>query len=374
MTPEAPATNLPESDHRSVRVPIAAALSCVTVALFVARCFLLPPGFVAGFFLACLSITLPISVWYPTLAVASFLLLLALLEVAGTYAELLVLLGYPLMGSLAAQRSIWRCLAFGTAFTTLGFYSIEEQKFVADPYAITTHATLLGIAFFCGWWLRTELHRRYVKRAKVRRERDELAILTHNTVAAELTSLVVRLEVLAMENPQLEKQLEACADSARRTISDARVLIETMRAATFSNPRSTAAQPGISIKTSDLTLRAHGFHTELDEALGPLIMNEESCQVLGECLSEITTNILKYGDRSSAVHLSAAVEGGVMEVRIRNKVSPAPERSQSNRMGLTIMKRQLGTVNGSLSIKDSSEIWQTTISLPISEAQAEKSP
>ena len=374
MTPEAPATNSPESDHRSVRVPIAAALSCVSVALFVTRCFLSPPGFVTGFFLACLAVTLPISVWYPTLAVAAFILLLSLLEVAGTYAGLLVLLGYPLMGSLAAQRSIWRCLAFGTAFTALGFYSMEEQKFIADPYAITTHATLLGIAFFCGWWLRTELHRRYVKRAKVRRERDALAILTHNTVAAELTSLVVRLEVFAMENPQLGTQLEACADSARRSISDVRVLIETMRADTTSRRRSTPIQPDVSIRTSDLTLRAHGFHTKLDEALGPLILGEESCQVLDECLSEITTNILKYGDRSSVVNLSAAVEGGVMEVRIRNKVSPAPERSQSNRMGLTIMKRQLGTVNGSLSIKDSSETWQTTISLPISEAQAGKSP
>lgn len=370
LTPEAPATNYRGRTHRSVRGPISAVLWCVSTALFVARCFLPPPGFVAGFFLACLAITLPISVWYPTLAVASFLLLIALLEVAGTYADLLVLLGYPLMGSLAAQRNIWWCLAYGTAFTALGFYSLEEQKFSADPYAITTHATLLVIAFFCGWWLRTELQRRYVKRAEVRRERDEMAVLTHNTVASELTSLVVRLEVLAMENPQLGKQLEACADSARRTISDARVLIETMRAATFSNPRSTAAQPGISIKTSDLTLRAHGFHTELDEALGPLIMGEESCQVLGECLSEITTNILKYGDRSSAVHLSAAVERGALEVCIENRVSPAPEHAQSNRMGLEIMQRQLDSVNGSLSITDSDETWQTTLSIPISDVQA----
>lgn len=360
-------TNYQKSDHVPVRVPISVALGCVSAALFVVRCFLPPPGIVIGFFLACLAATLPISVWYPTLAAASFLLLLSSLEIAGTYADLLVLLGYPLMGSLAAQRNIWWCLAYGAAFSVLGFYSIEERRFSADPYSVTTHVTFLVIAFFCGWWLKTQLHRRYIKRAKVLRERDELAILTHNTVAAELTSLVVRLEVLAMENPQLKKQLDTCADSARCTISDVRVLIETMRAATLSSPKSIAAQPDTAIETIDLTLRAHGFHTKLDGALGPQIVSEEVCRVLGECLSEITTNILKYGDRSSEINIYSGVQGGVLTVRIENEVSSTPVPSQSNRMGLRMMKRRLGTVNGSLSVRDSGETWQTEISIPLSE-------
>lgn len=363
-------TNYRQSEHRSVRVPASAALGCFSAILFAARCFLPPPGLVPGFFLACLALTLPISVWYPTIASASFLLLLFLLEHAGTYADLLVLLGYLLMGSLAAQRSIWWCLAYGAAFSTLGFYKVEEQRFSADPYAVVTHAAFLAIAFLCGWWIRTELHRRYVKRAEVRRERDDLAILTHNTVAAELTSLVVRLEVLAMENPQLRKQLEACADSARGTIYDVRVLIETMRATTFANPESHARQPSIAIRAIDLTLRAHGFPTQLDDALGPLVMGDKPCRVLDECLSEIATNILKYGDRSSEITIRAGVEGGVVRVCIENAVSPTPERSQSNRMGLEMMERQLGTVNGSLLIRDSNETWQTELTIPLNDTTA----
>lgn len=359
-------TNDRTSDHLPVRVPIAVAFGAVSAALLAARCLISPPGIIVGFFLACLAATLPISVWCPVLAATSFLLLLTLLEIAGTYGELLVLLGYPLMGSLAAQRSFWWCFAYGVAFSVLGFYSIEEQRFSADPYAIATHGTFLGIAFFCGWWLRTELERRYVKRAKVRRERDELAILTHNTVAAELTSLVVRLEVLAMENPHLKSQLEACADSARCTISDVRVLIETMRAATFSSPKPAPTQPDIAVKAVDLTLRAHGFQTRFDGAHGPLLMGDKFCRVFDECLSEITTNILKYGDRSSVVHIQSGVQEGRLRVCIENKVSSTPERSQSNRMGLGMMDRRLDDLNGSLSISDSDGIWQTEISIPLS--------
>lgn len=360
-------TNYQTSDHLPVRVPIAVALGAVSAALLAARCLISPPGIIVGFFLACLAATLPISVWCPVLAATSFLLLLTLLEIAGTYGELLVLLGYPLMGSLAAQRSFWWCAAYGVSFSALGFYSIEERKFSADPYSIATHLTFLIIAFSCGWWIKTELQRRYVKRAKVRRERDELAILTHNTVAAELTSLVVRLEVLAMENPHLRKQLEACADSARCTISDVRVLIETMRAATFSSPKTAPPQPDIAVKAVDLTLRAHGFQTKIDGSVGPLMVGDEFSRVFDECLKEITTNILKYGDRSSDVRIQAGVREGRLGVCIENRVSPAPERSQSNRMGLRSMDRRLDAVNGSLTTSNSGGIWQTEVSIPLSE-------
>lgn len=350
-----------------VKFPISIAFGCASAALFVARCLLSPPGIIVGFFLACLAATLPISVWFPVLATTAFLILLTLLETAGTYAELLVLLGYPLMGSLAAQRNLGWCVTYGVVFSVLGFYSIDEQRFSTDPYAIATHVVLLGIAFSCGWWSKTELQRRYVKRAKVRRERDELAILTHNTVAAELTSLVVRLEVLAMENPQLKKQLEESADSARRTISDVRVLIESMRSATFSNPKSEATQPDIALKTIDLTLRAHGFHTKFDAELAPVMMGDEFCQVLNDCLSEISTNILKYGDRSYAIRIQSGVEGNWLRVRIENEVSSTPQRSQSSRMGLEIMGRRLNALNGSLLIRDSDNTWETEISIPLSE-------
>lgn len=351
-----------------VRVPIAIVFGCVAAALFVARCFLAPNGIIAGFFLACLAATLPISVWFPMLATIVFLLLLTVLEIAGTYAELLVLLGFPLLGSLAAQRNLWWCVAYSVAFSALGFYSIDKQKFSTDPYAIATHVTLLGIAFTCGWWLKTVLKRRYVKRTKVQRERDELAILTHNTVAAELTSLVVRLEVLAMENPQLKKQLEASADSARRTISDVRVLIDSMRSTTFSSPKAPAKQPDNALKTIDLTLRAHGFHTKFDAALAPVLMGDEFCRVLNDCLLEITTNILKYGDRSSAIRIQSRVERNTLGVRIENGVSSTPERSQSSRMGLAIMGRRLNALYGSLSIRESDETWETEISIPLIES------
>jgi len=340
----------------------------VAAVLFVARCLLSPPEIIVGFFLACLAATLPISVWFPVLATTAFLILLTLLETAGMYAELLVLLGYPLMGSLAAQRSLGWCVAYGVVFSVLGFYSIDEQRFSTDPYATATHVTLLGIAFSCGWWSKTELQRRYVKRAKVRREREELAILTHNTVAAELTSLVVRLEVFAMENPQLKEQLEACADSARRTISDVRVLIETMRASTFSSPGSPGTQPDIAIKTMDLTLRAHGFYTKSDVSNALLTMDDKFCRALEECLAEITTNILKYGDRSADIHIQSEDQGNMLRVRIENKVSSTPQRFQSSHMGLEIMGRRLDALNGSLSIRNLDGTWETEVSVPINES------
>ena len=59
-----------------------------------------------------------------------------------------------------------------------------------------------------------------------------------------------------------------------------------------------------------------------------------------------------------------------MRVRIENTVSPTPDHSQSNRMGLEMMERQLGTVNGSLLIRDSNRTWQTELTIPLNDMKA----
>lgn len=308
---------------------------------------------------------LPLSVRFPVAAASVFLCVTVAADALGSATGTAILLGFPILGVISAQRSVWFALAYAILFWFIGFYSFEEHHFYFDPYAATVATVLMLIAFLCGWWIRHELARRYVARSWIDTKQNELTVLAHNTIASELTSLVVRLEALGLRRPELRDELEPCTDTARQTIGDVRALIEALQAPENPNQRPTFHAPLGSLRAADLSLRSHGFETSCNFKLPQLTYTDDVCQVVGECTSEIVTNILKYGDPETVVVIYAEASDNEMQLSFTNAISDSPTTENSLRLSLRYLHGLCASIGGKLDYRASDAKWSVQITLPL---------
>lgn len=308
---------------------------------------------------------LPLSVRFPVAAASVFLCVTVAADAFGSATGTAILLGFPILGVISAQRSVWFALAYAVLFWFIGFYSFEEHHFYFDPYTATVATVLMLIAFLCGWWIRHELARRYVARSWVDTKQNELTVLAHNTIASELTSLVVRLEALGLRRPELRDELEPCAETARQTIEDVRALIEALQAPESPNQRPTFPDPLGSLRAADLSLRWHGFETSCNFKLPQFTYTDDVCQVVGECASEIVTNILKYGDPETPVAIHAEASDNEMQLTFTNAISEIQTTENSLRLGLRYLHGLCASIDGKLDYRASEAGWSVHITLPL---------
>lgn len=311
---------------------------------------------------------LPLSVRLPITASVVFLCVTVVADSLGAPTGTAILLGFPILGVVAAQRAFWFPLSYAVLFWLVGFYSFEEQRFYFDPYAATVATVLLVIAFLCGWWIRHELARKYVDRSWVHAKQNELIMLAHNTIAADLTSLVVRIEALRLRRPELSQELEPCAETARQTIEDVRALIEAFQLSSDTpNQRATFPAPLSSLRAADLSLRSHGFNTSCVFELPRYTFSKEVCQVVSECTAEIVTNILKHGDPKTPVTIYAGVRDHNVRLIFNNAISDTPTTRNSLKLGLRHLHNLCASVGGNINYQSSNKRWSVQISLPLPE-------
>lgn len=310
---------------------------------------------------------LPLSVRFPVAAASVFLCMTVAADALGSATGTAILLGFPILGVISAQRSIWFALAYAILFWFIGFYSFAENRFYFDPYTAIVATVLMLIAFLCGWWIRHELNRRYVDRSWVSIKQGELTILAHNTIASDLTSLVVRLETLGLRRPELRHELEPCAATARQAIADVRALIEALQIPESSNQRPPFPDPLVSLRAADLSLRSHGFETSCNFKLPRSMHTDDVCQVVGECTSEIVTNILKYGNPATPVTILAQASDNEMQLTFTNTISDSPATENSLRLGLRYLGDLCASIGGKLDYRTSGKNWSVEITLPFLE-------
>ncbi len=308
---------------------------------------------------------LPLSVRFPVAAASVFLCVTVAADALGSATGTAILLGFPILGVISAQRSIWFALAYTILFWFIGFYSFAENRFYFDPYTAIVATVLMLIAFLCGWWIRHELTRRYVDRSWVNTKQNELTVLAHNTIASDLTSLVVRLEALGLHRPELRHELEPLAATARQTIEDVRALIEALQVPENSKQRQTSSDPVTSLKAADLSLRSHGFDTSCDFKLPQFTYTHDVCHVVGECTSEIVTNILKYGDPRTVVTINADASNNELQLAFTNVISDNHNTENSLRLGLRYLRDLCASIGGRLDYCASGKRWLVQIKLPL---------
>lgn len=255
-----------------------------------------------------------------------FLLHLSALETE--YRSAILIIG---MFAVAAVVGLRTQVVKGVFLTALLWY-LAQTDFpdgIYVPNSVDT-AVFLGVFLFAAWAtgyvLRAFLlsRERQAERLKeeLERERDRTVKALHGSVAASLTSVVLRSEALAMVGDEKTAQAaRLIADDARRSMQEVRQLIRYMRSESpeESTVSDVFAPPALNVtlRTFTESLRSHGYsvtETGLDGAgLSAIALRHAP-----SAFREIETNVIKYADKNRPVIVAAVEDDAELEIVVQN--------------------------------------------------------
>lgn len=191
--------------------------------------------------------------------------------------------------------------------------------------------------------------------------RQQLTSLLHDTIAADLTSVIVQLEKLAITTPERNAELKNVARTSRDALDKTRQLLTTLN--TQPNSGSTPSLP-TTLEAMVQRLRDHGFTvTTTTDLTTPVTMTLHNT-ALERVLSETVTNIIKHATPQSLVTVSASSDDQGVTLTITNAYTPKKRTSESPRLGLASMSNTLYTVGGALKTRSNNKEWVTTTHIP----------
>lgn len=243
-----------------------------------------------------------------------------------------------------------------TAIITLGgFYTPDEAHFTFDPIALMIFCTIIGFAYLLGIWIHCN-HQQHLHAQRTQQTRhQQLTSLLHDTIAADLTSVIVQLETLAIITPQRHDEL---THTARTALDRIRQLLTTLN--THPNTESTTSLP-IALGNTTKRLRNHGFTvTTTTQTHTPVTLPLHNT-VLERFLSETATNIIKHATAHSPVTINSTSNEKGVTITITNhhNLTTTPVKD-STHLGLTSMSHTLHTLGGTLTTHSDDHQWITT--------------
>lgn len=350
----------------TMRLPVGAALAAIAVLLCAFRVF--PPGntdVVGAAFLIVQALCLPLAVQYPRVAAAIYTVSFPASVVLG-YSPGIMFFGALFLIVTLNSIGHHRFSATVACITAVfGFYSADEQRFIVDSTALLIFIFLAISAFSTGWWIWRVRKQRIDDNIKADLRRKEITSLLHDTVAADLTSLIVKLEKLAITTPERSDELTRAAQTARSAVTNTRALLgelnapESERGATASVPLSTTINGMIE------TLEAHGFEVDSHVRLNPAVNSSLINLALERTLKEATTNIVKYATPASVVTLRADANREEIDILISNAHRRQRSSVGSSKLGLQTMHSNLEAVSGTLTIENDSQNWHLKLNVPL---------
>lgn len=239
-------------------------------------------------------------------------------------------------------------------------------------------AAILGGLLFAGWvggfTIREALagkrqeSRRFKRQLAEERERAVRAL--HGSVAASLTSVVLRSESMAMNTSEKSRESSLLiAEDARRAMREVRELIRFMRtdeAAASDNPIANGPDELIeSISAIINVMRSHGF-TVIESGISEQVLDGASLHNGYTVLREIKTNALKYADRAKPIIIAAVRDDDALTLAIQNTVSGRERDVQmTSGIGLdeaiSLVKRE----GGKLTFNQTGDQWRSELTLPL---------
>lgn len=192
-------------------------------------------------------------------------------------------------------------------------------------------AIFIGLMIAAAWGgavaLRTTLVTRtrdaQVFQDQLEEERERTVKALHGSVAASLTSVVLRSESLAMASSgDMARSAQLIADDARRAMQEVRELIRFMRDDELPDrAMSNDAIPVIqALTTLVATLRSHGF-TVIETGLNDEVIEGLYLRHISEVCREIQTNIMKYADPESPVIVAALRDDTAVTIAVQNTIA-----------------------------------------------------
>lgn len=238
-------------------------------------------------------------------------------------------------------------------------------------------AAILGALFVAAWAGAIVLRESIISRHhdserfkhQIEEEREKTVKALHGSVAASLTSVVLRSESMAMTATDSSREESLLiAEDARRAMREVRELIRFMRADAGSDFENSAAREPYTLyenlTTTMGTLRSHGF-TVIDSGV-----NEESLSRIQlahgyTVFRELKTNILKYGDRDKPVILAAVSDDDALTVAIQNSIADAtPDVHMTTEIGLRDASSLVHSDGGTLTFNTDGATWRCELTFP----------
>ncbi|MDO5031981.1 sensor histidine kinase [Corynebacterium sp.] len=307
---------------------------------------------------------LPLSVYLPRVAVIAALLCIVLSDALGVSLGLATFAIFPVAGMVAWHGHLVWAIGSAAAITVMEHVLVYRRSGEFEFISVFVMDVLFGACIAVGWISALHTSQRLAHEARQRQRRKELAILLHDTVAADLTALTVKLEKLAIVTPERREELENAAHSARKAMKDTRRLVKELGTAEQSARKATVYSLPALLNHVRRELESAGFPVRATLQLGEPCEGELLNSALGQCLNEATANIIKYGAAGSTVSLDAST-GDEVSIRLRNRVA-AESRGESSNLGLESMSRTMSAVGGSALVCATPNYWEVIFSAPMS--------
>jgi len=201
-------------------------------------------------------------------------------------------------------------------------------------------------------------------------ERDRAVKALHGSVAASLTSVVLRSESMAMNAPEDSRQDSLLiAEDARRAMREVRELIRFMRTNDESEFASDDYQGSSDLLNHLLIIvgkiRSHGFSV-IDSGINEAVLSGIQIQNGYAVFRELQTNILKYADQTKPIIVAAVRDEEVVTIAIQNTVADhAPDVAMTTEIGLTEAVKLVKRDGGTLSFSKVDSTWRSELTFPL---------
>ncbi|MBK8729803.1 MAG: hypothetical protein IPM00_10800 [Tetrasphaera sp.] len=284
--------------------------------------------------------------------------------------------------ALVVTFESWRRVAFVLIVQALLWVPV----FILDPGGFTPAsavviAVLTSLSAGLGWLARWQVRLRESSldrlttltstRALVRdTERARLAHDLHDAVARELS--LISLQVLAVsgstDTDRLRDSLRAIDEACARALTALRHVGGVLRSDGDPEGRGLVGPLTVdeALEQSRATLADNGFGVDFAPRPTSLALEPTTERMVARLIDEISTNALRYADRSAPVELTLWVDEDWLHVHTRNQVvaggrSDAP----SLHLGLSAMRHQVELIGGAVHRHLTDSQWSLAANVPL---------
>ncbi|OFS41367.1 sensor histidine kinase [Corynebacterium sp. HMSC069E04] len=342
-----------------------AGVGCIILVMLtvtVDKNFLTPGALV----LAGLGVSLtPLAIRRPLAAACGYGALFALAMWCPDWRSFLLLAWSPVIVGIVAFRTRWLWALPPAVVYTYLVTTDPSINYLPDfdPLNLSTPLILYAVSIVIGAALRKTRDQRLAAEQRAAQQREALMTALHDSVAATLTSVVMRSETLALTqtDPSAADSAEAIANDARRAMGEVRDLLRVMK--------NESVTQGVKSLEEDLDtmvsfLSSHGFHCEAQINVGKngeLALPEK----LSLVFSELAINILKYARPESHVSIEATGSSKSIDLVITSEIAAQQSRQyMTTNLGLEEIARRVRRMHGSFGSGKEGDHWITRLSLP----------
>ena len=201
--------------------------------------------------------------------------------------------------------------------------------------------------------------------------RRRISTVLHDTVASELTKVIIAADGLRSENisADINQRAAGIAANSRAGLSDLRAIISNMNIGNIGNEGPFCIDERINECRTVLSQRGIDLVEEIPKRLR-LNLNGGFAHILDRTIREGCLNILKYGEEDSHAFLTIEYDEqldlNMMLTNVRTKVSHVSGGGTSGGYGLSSLSLSAKEQNCALTYGPSGPLWIVHLHIPIS--------